>query len=224
MPDLFVLSVAEINAHRIEVLQAARLTRQSLEELSDDPMEALHALKFEPKGYAPLGNRPSDLKEQPIGLFGESLSFGYRRQNLTQQLYMTFKVMAMLAAAEQILGWFPKCKGLDLLFGKKFGLEPKILSGSPVVEAEAFAAIFETSNAALRKSCERLSRSRAEHRFVFFYSPNERAGRREDLEERLHEKGVLAAGIELWSLKKQDIIEADAGRMLGAAARRILDS
>ena len=42
-----------------------------------------------------------------------------------------------------------------------------------LVAAEVFAAVSPANNGKLRKDAQRVDETRAEHRFVFFYSPAE---------------------------------------------------
>ena len=174
--------------------------RQKLRKLSDNPMEAFHQLKFEQIGHNAVKERP---------------------QSLIEQLYRTFKIMATLAAAERILEQCPGSGGLRLRLAQDFPIlspfnlapskqGPEVESMEPgVLAAEVFAAVHSASNAALRKSCERLTHSRAAYRYVFFYSPGERAGHRDDLENRLDLRRLdpdRTLGIEIWALEKRDIM------------------
>lgn len=174
--------------------------REKLRKLSENPMVAFHQVKFGRIGHNAIRER---------------------LQSLIEQLYRTFKMMATLAAAEKILGRFPGSGGLRLRLAQDFpNLSPfncppakpgpEVESVEPdVLAAEVFAAVHSASNAALRKSCERLIRSRVAHRFVYFYSPRGRVGRRGDLEHRLDLRRLdrdRTPGIEVWALGRRDIL------------------
>ena len=86
---------SDLQKLREEAREAAEHSRENLcNALSDDPMEALYALKFEQRGRSPRNS------SRPL--------------NLLEQLNQTFTVMATLAAAERLLQWFPSCGGLRL--------------------------------------------------------------------------------------------------------------
>ena len=178
-------------------------------------MELLHALKFEHTGLN---------------------SVSERRQNVVEQLYRTFKMMTILAGAESLLEEHRGIH-LTLDFGLSFSRAPTLVRtlsdwrdlGPPFnlverylyvtdrfdidsrdnkVAAQAFAATSEGSNSALRKNCERIMRHPAQCRYVFFYTPNERPGRRDDLERRMSGKipEFGKQGIEIWALPYEAIM------------------
>ena len=144
--------------------------------VSADPLEALHALKFEKCGYHPIE--------------GHQL-------NLIEQLNQTFTVMASLAAARYLLEWFPQSGGLRLNLGAKAGRDIESIQGNEV-EAEVFAAVHPNNNEKLKKDIKRLAGSVASNRFVFFYAPSHSPGRRLDLEK-------LDSGVRVWALSRREV-------------------
>ena len=111
-----VHSLCQLQSLQEQVRDAARLARDKLNTLSADPLEALHALKFDKCGYHPL-------KRHPL--------------NLIEQLNQTFTVMASLAAARHLLGWFPHCGGLRLNLGTDSGRDiesifPQVVEGEGI--------------------------------------------------------------------------------------------
>ena len=170
-------------------------------------------------------------------LLGRRSLTPHHPQRLTEQLYRTFKTMATLAAADSILTRPERLgeKGLFLRLGYPgaqkstdwpiipylpyYGPKslpdhawyagPEIQGVEPrVVDAEVFAAVYSESNAALKKSYERLTESPAMHRYVFFYTPQGEPGRRHDLEDRMREQSPKFRDhdIEIWAIAKEDIL------------------
>ena len=200
MPDSIVYNRDQVAQTQRMVRLSALRAREKLRKLSDNPMVAFHQLKFGQIGHNAVRKRP---------------------QSLIEQLYRTFKMMATLAAAERILKRFPNAGGLRLRLAQDFPTldrfnfsptkpGPEVESMEPdLLAAEVFAAVHSASNAALRKSCGRLISSRAEYRYVYFYSPRGRVGRRDDLEDRLdlrHLDRDSAHGIEIWALGRREIL------------------
>ncbi len=115
-------------------------------------MEVLYRLKFEQHGHNPLLDRT---------------------QSLAEQAYRSFRIMAILAAAEDILERFPRVrtKGLLLHFGQQ-STEPEIQEGyiGGCIEAEVFASVRGDNNV-MTKSFRRLVDSPVEHRLLYFFMP-----------------------------------------------------
>ena len=172
-----VHSLCQLQSLQEQVRDAARLARDKLNTLSADPLEALHALKFDKCGYHPL-------KRHPL--------------NLIEQLNQTFTVMASLAAARHLLGWFPHCGGLRLNLGTDSGRDIESIFPQ-VVEGEVFTAVHPTNNRKLKGDIKRLAESLAANRYVFFYAPSYNPGRQYGLEQ-------LDSKVRVWALGRQEIV------------------
>ena len=141
----------QLQEHRANVILQAGLAKAVLDNLEHDPMEALHAMRFEPIGFNPLNGNPL---------------------NLMEQLTQTFHNLVSFTAASNLLENFPESGGLRLAPQFAPGLD--ITSIEPgVVAAEVFAAVTPGNNDKLRNDARNVCRAHADHRFVFFYSPNE---------------------------------------------------
>ena len=152
--------------------EAALQAIKALRRLPADPNGALYALKFTAYGRHPL---------EPRAL------------NLIEQLNQTFTILASLRAARLLLGWHPEVGGLLV--------RPSNLSGRDVeslrpglVEAEVFAAVNPRNNNKLNKDLEKLTRSTARHKYVFFHSPGYEEGRQPPLEQ---------SNIQVWAVAVQ---------------------
>ena len=169
--------LAQIELLQKQVRDQALLSREKLYTLSPDPLDALHTLKFEKFGYHPLDGHPL---------------------NFVEQLNQTFTILASLSAAKLLIGWFPKCGGLRLNPGAKSGRDIESIFPK-AVEAEVFAAVHPKNNRKLKADMERLAKSNAANRYVFFYAPSFKHGRRKDLEQSDSE-------IRVWALDRQEIM------------------
>lgn len=146
-----IYNLGQLQEHRANVIIQARRARAELNNLRPDPMEALRAMKFERIGFNPLDGTPL---------------------NLIEQLNQTFHDLASFAAASYLIEKFQQCEGLRL--APQFAAGTDIRSIVPgLVAAEVFAAVSPTNNDKLRKDARKVDETRAEHRFVFFYSPDE---------------------------------------------------
>ena len=149
MPSLQVHSVEEILVLQERVRFAARRTLEKFAVLSNDPMEALHRLRFEEFGYHPLEDR---------------------KLNFIEQLNQTFTILVSLAAARMLLGWFPQAGGLRLNLGITPGRDIESVHEG-FVEAEVFAAVRRQNNDKLGKDINKMTKSHAKNCYVFFYIP-----------------------------------------------------
>ena len=146
-----IYNLGQLQEHRANVIMRAGHARAELNNLMPDPMEALRAMKFERIGFNPLDGTPL---------------------NLIEQLNQTFHDLASFAAASYLLEHFPQCEGLRL--PPQFAAGWDISSIVPgVVAAEIFASVSPGNNDKLREDVKKADGAPAEHRFVFFYSPDE---------------------------------------------------
>ncbi len=163
-----VRDLTDVAQFRRSVQDAADRTRQSLSQLDQDPMIALFQLHFEGYGHNPLKNR---------------------HQSLREQIYRTFTIMAILAAADHIFQKSPVGR-LCLKLAEDFlGPSSMALRGSEApeirsietdrLEARVFAATTypssTSSNDVLRRRFQLLAGSSAEIRLIYFYWPHVRS-------------------------------------------------
>ena len=149
MPGIDVFGLDDVFAIQDRIREAARRSRLRLQELSADPLLALHTLKFEEFGYHPT---------EP------------RQLNFIEQLNQTFTMLTTLAAACHVLEWFPGSGGLRLNLGATPGSAIISLTMN-LVEAEVFATVRPQNNSRLVGAISKMSKSPAAHPYVFFYSP-----------------------------------------------------
>ena len=185
MPKFAVHNLRDIEELRARVWNAAQLTREELNTLNADPLEALRKLKFEEWGHHPL-HEPKEHRP----LHG---SKKHRRLNFIEQLNQTFTILVSLAAAERLMEWFPQAGGLRLNLGATRGRDVEGIIPNEV-EAEVFAAVRPNNNGKVTKDIKRLEMSPASNRYVFFYAPGCSYGRKRFLEQPGSEVHVYALG------------------------------
>ena len=198
MPPKVVHNADDIEELRVQICEAAKKARENLDRLTKDPMEALYKLKLRPSGYKLLERDPN------------------ASDNLIEQLNQTFTMLATLAAARRLLDSFPetKYKGLQLNLGRAHGRDIKSKDWN-LVEAEVFVAVKPRNNHKLKEDVHRVGESNATYRYVFFHCPDEKSGRRPDLEDKHKEYLGKQPGIKvvIWSLEKSEIMWEDDCRM-----------
>ena len=140
-------------------------------------MEAFLELKFEAFGRHPLDRR---------------------QLNLIEQLNQTFTIMASFAAADHVFRWFPESGGIRLNLGTTPGWDVESI-GSNDVHAEVFTAVTPNNNQKLRKDIERLNRSNADNRYVFFYAPGYDPGLHTELEPD-------DSDVQVWVLGREEVM------------------
>ncbi len=151
-------------------------------------MNFLYRLKLERHARDPLKNEGQADNSLKAVRRGEGTPKEHR-MSLGDQLFRSFNIMVTLAAAKRIMEWYPGIQ-LSLDLGDRRGKEPEIesLGSQYSVVAEAFNAVSTEKNAALPKCWERLQTHPSAHRYIFFHAPNERDGRRENLEHMVEQK------------------------------------
>lgn len=184
-----VYNLEDIKEPQQRVRDAAQLTREKLKDKLDHcGMEAMYTLKFEKFGYKPLEhNLP---------------------ENLGEQIDISLTAMATYAAARHLIEGFPKSVsgGLRLNPGARGGRDIESICPG-VVEAEVFAAVTPGNNSKLKRDIEKMYyKSKAAHRFVFFYSPMKpyiNGGRQCALEKRYQ---PLARRVQVRSLERREVM------------------
>ena len=171
-----VHSLNDIRNLQEKVRKQAQCTREELNKLNPDGMEAFYRIKFENYGYHPLENRRFDFIEQ---------------------LNQTFTIIASLAAAEKLMKWFPNCGGLRLNLGESPGRDIESICPD-VVEAEIFTVKNLRNNRKLKDEIKSLTESSAAKRYVFFFSPSYKAGPQPDLQ--------VDSKVEIWALGREELM------------------
>lgn len=222
MTDPVVSNHDEVERLRAVIWRAAETTHANLVAFFREPlhpMVALHALKFDFLGYNGFKDRPQRLTEQPYRTFKSMAIFAAADLLLSNPPLPNLHLQLRLGIdfPERINEWvFPSPNGDPVIVG--VDAERSARGGLSVQEndfvaADAFAAISERSNSALKKSIVRLSYSGARHRFVFFYTPDEQEiGRREDLEQEY-------ADVLWWRIRPQEDVNPFAGTQIWALGR-----
>ena len=149
-----VRGTKDIQEYRDEVICKLNLAYKKLNNLGNDPMQALFRLRYEQIGFRPL--RDGNLM-------------------IAEQMNQSFHVLAVFAGAEIVFREIPGCGALSLSPGPEGGLD--IESDEPGLAA---AEVFSTGNPEflrnkLRKDASGVKEARGKndvpfvHRFVFFY-------------------------------------------------------
>ena len=172
-----IYRVEDLEPLQVKVRDAARRTIETLNMYGPDPLDILHTLKFDARGYHPLQ--------------GHQL-------NLVEQLNQTFTVLASLAAAKRLLKCIPGSGGLCLHLATEQGRDIHSIRQG-VVEAEVYASVNPRNNNKLNDELDSLAESQAIHRYVFFYSPSWNEGRK----QRLERDGLE---VEVWALGRSEIM------------------
>jgi hypothetical protein len=92
-----------------------------------------------------------------------------RMLNFVEQLNQTFTYLATLRGVKYLLKRHPKAAPFIVNLGTASG--PDIVSMDGSIMAEVFAATSPQSNKKLKKDVERVSKTAADHKYVFYYSP-----------------------------------------------------
>ena len=165
--------IQDIDTYIEDLQSSAEKTQLKLAEISEkaEPMEFLYKMKFEAVGCDPFDTQ--------------------RSLNLIEQLNQTFTYLASFRAAKLLFSWHSGLKSLKLNLGTQSGtdIESDYDSG---IFAEVFAAVTPSNNNKLNKEMERVSKSTARHKYVFFMCPN--------CDEGQYHKCKSPKEIKVWSL------------------------
>jgi predicted RNA-binding Zn-ribbon protein involved in translation (DUF1610 family) len=163
----------DIDAYLEDLRDSAEEAQMKLAEISDyaAPLEFLYRIKFETIGCDPFSS------QRPL--------------NLIEQVNQTFTYLASFKAAKLLFTWHPGLIDLKLNLGTSSGtdIESDYDGG---ISAEVFAATSPASNDKLKKDIEKVSKSHARHKYVFFMCPN--------CDEGQYLKCKAPTGIRVWSL------------------------
>ena len=156
--------------HEQQVSLAADKAAKALGKHEGEPLGLLWKIKFEPIGCHPLQER---------------------QLNLIEQVNHTFTYLASFKAARFLFKKHPSIGGLRLNLGTASGFD--IESFDPgMIAAEVFSAVNLTNNRKLSKDLEKVSKSPARHKYVFFCVPGYETGREQGLEK--------GDGVQVWSM------------------------
>lgn len=149
--DQVVRSLTDCDAIEAQVIAAASKTIDALKRLlnAHEPLKAFAKLKFDQSGFHPTENR--------------SL-------NLIEQINQTFTYLASVRAARWLLERHPDVDVLRLNLGTSAGSDIEALDGS--VAAETFAAVTPRNNNKLNADIEKVSKTGAAHKYVFYICPS----------------------------------------------------
>jgi hypothetical protein len=152
MPVYEIRETEDIRRLRQDITSAAAKTSESLLAVlrNQDPLAVLAAMRFDLVGNHPLEDRPL---------------------NLSEQLHQTSTYLVSLAAAEWLLREHKISAPIQLNLGTASGFDLQCETAGVV--AETFAAVHRNNNDKLRRDARRVSASNAEHKYVFFYCPDE---------------------------------------------------
>lgn len=138
---------------------------------ASDVLETLWSMKVRPIGCDPLD------AETPL--------------NLIEQINQTFTYIASARAARLLLDMRPDFAPLALNLGTVGGSDIESTQGDGLA-CEVFAAVNTSNNRKLRKDIEKVGKTQAVHKYVFFMCPGIAAGRQYKLERE--------PGVQVWSV------------------------
>jgi hypothetical protein len=165
--------ISDIDAYLDDLRASAEEAQVKLAEISEyaAPLEFLYRIKFNGIGCDPFD------AQRPL--------------NFIEQVNQTFTYLASFKAAKLLFAWHLGLTALKLNLGTSSG--PDIESDyDGVISAEVFAATTPSNNDKLKKDIEKISKSQATHKYVFFMCPN--------CEEGSYSKCKAPKGIKIWSL------------------------
>jgi hypothetical protein len=134
-------------------------------------LQALWSMKFQPIGCDPLD------ADAPL--------------NLIEQLNQTFTYLASARALKLLIGLHPELAPFTANLGTSPGSDIESSCGEGLA-AEAFAAVNTSNNRKLARDIEKVSKTSARYKYVFFMCPGYEEGRHHKLERD---------GIQVWSVK-----------------------
>jgi hypothetical protein len=160
-----VSSLEEIDNIVASVTQSANKALMQVSQLglSKEGLRTLWSMKIDPVGCDPVNS------DDPL--------------NLIEQLNQTFTYIASARAAKLLLSWHPDLAPLTLNLGTSPGSDIESNSDGGLA-AEVFAAVNTSNNRKLAKDIEKVGRTQAHVKYVFFMCPGYDAGRQPSLETR----------------------------------------
>jgi hypothetical protein len=165
--------IEDIDTYIEDLRSSADEAQLKLAEISEkaEPLDFLYRIKFEGIGCDPFNT------QRPL--------------NLIEQVNQTFTYLASFKAAKMLFSWHSGLTSLRMNLGTSSGtdIESDYDGG---ISAEVFAATSPSSNDKLKKDIEKVSKSHARHKYVFFMCPT--------CDEGQYLKCKAPTGIKVWSL------------------------
>lgn len=145
-----VREISELDKLEDKITAAATRTVERLLKTlkASEPIRAFAQMKFEPSGFHPTEDR--------------SL-------NLIEQLNQTFTYFASARAARWLFDHHPEAAPFRLNLGTVGGTDIESVDGS--VAAETFATVNPQNNRKLASDIEKVARTNARHKYVFYICP-----------------------------------------------------
>ena len=145
---MIVHTYEQIEQLREAVTANADISYRKLKEAADTmcARDLFVAIKFEKMGVDPIS--------------GKAL-------NLIEQINQMYSNLVVIAAAQDLIDCFPD-KSFDLQLGATTGFDIQSIDGQ--ILAECFAVVGVASNDKLNRDCKKLMKTKAPHKFVYFYS------------------------------------------------------
>ena len=168
-----ISSVEEVESLIASVTQSANkaLAQVSGLGLNNEGLKALWSMKVHPVGFDPLDS------EAPF--------------NLIEQLNQTFTYIASARAAKLLLSMHPDLAPFTMNLGTSPGSDIESNTDGGLA-AEVFAAVNTSNNRKLAMDIEKVGRTQAHFKYVFFMCPGYAAGRQTKLERN--------TGVMVWSV------------------------
>lgn len=163
--ERIIRSGMELEGLERQIAGTAKKTIRALRErLSKaEPLQALAEMKFDRCGCHPTEGRPL---------------------NLVEQINQTFSCLASVRAAKWLLENHPGAVPFRLNLGTTKGTDIVSLDGT--IAAETFAAVDPKNNRKLEKDTAKVSKTGAEHKYVFYICPKK--ANSQSPNSRQHEK------------------------------------
>ena len=143
--------IAKLRASAVTAIENIASLRSTL-----IPLTQLYGLKFDAIGCDPLN------PERPL--------------NLVEQLNQTFTYLASFKAVEQLFQLHPNLGPYKLNLGARAGSDIESIPPGNLA-AEVFAAVNPSNNKKLSKDIDKVAKSKAVHKYVFFMCPGFQSGR-----------------------------------------------
>ena len=165
-------TMEEADQFMVDLCQSAKFAIDRLGDQVDKNtgIDVLANIKFKPIGCDPLDT------DRPL--------------NLIEQVNQTFTYLATIRAIKKLMVLHPDLLPFTVNLGTTSGSD--IECGNDVLAAEVFAAVNTTNNKKLAKDRQKVSQTKAKHKYVFFMCPDIGPGRMQQLERE--------PDVEVWSV------------------------
>jgi hypothetical protein len=148
---LKIQSAEDVDRYMERLRVSARRVHDWIAAQSDEPLDLLRRMKFDPVGFHPIEDRPL---------------------NLVEQINQTWAYAVALTAARRLLTLHPDVGGFRVAPGAYASIPLDITSEMEgQVGAETFAAVDPRNNDKLDADLAKMTVRPEKHRYVFFMSP-----------------------------------------------------